>query len=254
MFYDTFDSDFGIPPVVDSTDGAFMSPMFNGAGCFPIQNTDMSFVGGNNGFGMNMPLTCGYSPAPFGCDPCSVDVYGNMCIDGIPITPSTPPAWMTARAAQAEMHLNMMEMQFNDPNHWMNIFPPVTYTPPAIDWWNVDWDSIPFNSQVDPFGCNDLMDLDSMNAMNTQTDMDMNPPDGMEMGTPMWKGEEILPCGLTQSQYDQNLNKYQSLLADCERQLENCDPFHTALRAMIQNNIDRINRHIRDLDKPLGTF
>lgn len=252
MFYDTFDNGFGMMPSFDS---GFGSPMFNGTGCFPAPAMDMGFNGGfaptfDPNFGM--PMTCGYSPAPFGCNPVSMDFSGNVCIDGIPVTPNTPPAWMTARAAQAEMHLNQLEMQLNNPNFWMNFIPSGAFNPPTIDWSTVDWHSMPVDSPATPL--DDAMSLNTnpMAGLNSQMSIEMNQSNGVESTTTMWRGEEVLPCGLTQSQYDQSLSKYQALLADCERQLENCDPYHSAQRAMIQNNIDRINRNIRDLDKPLG--
>lgn len=254
MFYDTFDCGFGMMP---SFDTGFGAPMFDGTGCFPAPTMDMGFNGGftpsfDSGFGM--PMTCGYSPAPFGCNPVSMDFGGNLCIDGIPITPNTPPAWMTARAAQAEMHLNQLEMQLNDPNLWMNFIPQATFNPPTIDWSTVDWQSLPVDSVATP--SDDAMSFDpiSMTGLNPQTGMDMDQSNGVEPSTTMWRGEEVLPCGLTQSQYDQALERCQKNLADNERLLEQVDHNHPALRAMIQNNIASIKRHIRDLDKPFGTI
>lgn len=252
MFYDTFDNAFGTIPSLDPGLG---SPIFNGTGCFTVPTMDMSFNGGfapsfDSGFGMRM--TCGYSPAPFGCNPVSMDFGDNVCIDGIPITPNTPPAWMTARAAQAEMHLNQLEMQLNDPNFWMNFIPQGAFNPPTFDWSTVDWQSLSMDPTSDPLTCSIPSDPNQMGGMNSQMGMDTNHIYSMDSSTTMWKGEEVLPCGLTQSQYDQSLSKYQALLLDSERQLENCDSSHFAQRVMIQNNIDRINRNIQDLCKPLG--
>lgn len=251
MYYDTFDTGFGMMPSFDS---GFGSPMFNGTGCFPVPAMDMGFNGGytpsfDTGFGM--PMTCGYSPAPFGCNPVSMDFSGNVCIDGIPITPNTPPAWMTARAMQAEMHLNQLEAQLNDPNFWMNFIPQGAFNPPAFDWSTIDWQSMPMDSPTGDLSASIPFGTNHMTGLTPQMGMDMEQTDGMDTSAPMWRGEEVLPCGLTQSQYDQNLSKYQALLADCEHQLENCDPYHSAQRAMIKNNIARINRNIKDLDKPL---
>lgn len=251
MFYDTFDNGFGMMPSFDS---GFGTPMFNGTGCFPASSMDMGFNGGftpsfDSGFGM--PMTYGYSPAPFGCNPVSMDFGGNVCIDGIPITPNTPPAWMTARAAQAEMHLNQLEMQLNDPNFWMNFIPQGAFNPPSIDWTTVDWQSMPVDTANPSFEDAMSFDQNPMAGMAPQMGVDMNQADGMSP-TPMWKGEEVLPCGLTQSQYDQCLDRYQKNLADNERLLEQVDYNHPAQRAMIQNNIASIKRNIRDLDKPLG--
>lgn len=261
MFYDTFDNGFGMMPSLDS---GFGTPMFNGTGCFPTPTMDMGFSGGftlslDSSFGISM--TCGYSPAPFGCNPVSMDFSGNDCIDGIPITPSTPPAWMTARAAQAEMHLSQLEMQLNDPNFWVNFIPQSAFNMPSfptIDTSGVDWSTVSINhmSAANPLDAGFPMALDQMGGM--PMDMsgseypDIQNVDASVDSPQMWKGEEVLPCGLTQSAYDSILASYQKNLADCERQLENCDPYHSAQRAMIQNNIDRINRNIRDLDKPLG--
>jgi len=265
MYYDTFDAGFGMTPGFDSFGGGFGSPMFNGTGCFPAPSFDMGFNGRftpsfDSGFGMGMPITCGYSPAPFGCNPVSMDFSGNVCIDGIPITPNTPPAWMTARAMQAEMHLNQLEAQLSDPNFWMNFIPQGAFNMPTsstIDTTNIDWSAVPTGGETipNPLDVGFLMALDQMGGMS----MDNS---GMSVGMPAaetpidapmtWKGEDVLPCGLTQSAYDSILASYQKNLADCERQLENIDPYHSAQRAMIQNNIDRINRNIRDLDKPLG--
>lgn len=63
----------------------------------------------DTGFGMGMPITRGYSPAPFGCNAISMDLSDNVCIDDIPIMPNAPPAWMTAKVMQAEMHVNQLE-------------------------------------------------------------------------------------------------------------------------------------------------
>lgn len=258
MYYDTFDTGLGMTPGFDSLGGGFGMPMFNGSGCFPMPSFDMNFNGSFSPMydtGMGLPITCGYSPTPFGCNPVSMDLSGNVCVDGIPITPSTPPAWMTARAAQAELHLNQLEMQLNDSNFWMNLIPQSAFNMPPfapIDTSGMDWTSA---DPTPPVLCSGEFPMmsDPMMGMTQPIGLDMNPGNGMEPSvTSMWKGEEVLPCGLTQSQYDQNLSKYQALLADCERQLENCDPYHSAQRAMIQNNIDRINRNIRDLDKPIG--
>lgn len=248
MYYDTFDLGFGMMPTFDS---GFGSPMFNGTGCFPVPPMNTGFNGGfipsvDFGFGMGMPMTCGYSPAPFGCNPLSMDFNGNVCIDGVPITPNTPPAWMTARAAQAEMHLNQLETQLNDPNLWMKFMPQE-----AFNMSPIDVPPMPADGPADPFAFGFPMSPDLLPDMSTM-DVDMGQTNEMDAAATMWKGEEVLSCGLTQSQYDQNMSKYQSLLADCERQLENCDPNNPALRAMIQNNIDRINRNIRDIEKPLG--
>ena len=261
MCYDNFDSGFGMMPGFDP---GFGSPVFDGSGCFPTSAMDMGFNGGfspsfNSDFGMGlpMPMTCGYSPAPFGCNPVSMDFGGNLCIDGIPITPSTPPAWMTARAAHAEMHLNQLDMQLNDPNLWMRFIPQGALNPPVFDPSAVDWQSMPVDVPEEPSAVGMPFTSDLIagfnSGMNQSQSMDLNQTTVMEdSASTMWNGEDVLPCGLTKSQYDQNMSKYQALLADCERQLENCDPFHSAQRAMIQNNIDRINRNIRDLDKPLG--
>lgn len=253
MCYNTFDTGFDMMSDLNS---GFVSPIFNGTGCFPVPGIDMGYNVGFNqsfdsGFG-TLPITCGYSPAPFGCNPASMDFNENVCIDGIPITPSTPPAWMATRAAQAEMHLNQLEMHLNDPNLWMNFIPPSSFNPPMFDWSSVDWQSTPIDSPTDssigelPFALNQIT------GINSQTGMDISQPNGIESSTPIWRDEEVLACGLTQNQYDQSLSKYHALLSDCERQLENCEPYHSAQRAMIQNNIDRIHRNIRDLDKPLG--
>ncbi len=252
MFYDTFDNGFGMMPSFDS---GFGSPMFNGTGCFPAPAMDMGFNGGfaptfDPNFGM--PMTCGYSPAPFGCNPVSMDFSGNVCIDGIPITPNTPPAWMTARAAQAEMHLNELEMQLNDPNFWMNFIPQGAFNPPTFDWSTVDWQSMPIDTPASDASASMPFDSNHLVGLNPQMGMDMAQSDGIDTSTPMWRGEEVLPCGLTQSQYDQCLERYQKNLADNERLLEQVDYSHPAQRAMIQNNIASIKRNIRDLDKPLG--
>ena len=266
MYYDTFDTGFGMAPGFDPFGGGFGTSMFNGTGCFPASSFDMGFNGGftpsfDGGFGMGMPITCGYTPTPFGCNPVSMDLGGNVCIDGIPITPNTPPAWMTARAAQAEMHLNQLEAQLNNPNLWMNFIPQSAFNMPMfpnIDTANIDWSAVPAGGEamVNPLDAGFPMAFDQMGGMpldnSGMSDFGI-PSADISMDAPMtWKGEEVLPCGLTQSAYDRILASYQKNLADCERQLENVDPFHSAQRAMIQNNIDRINRNIRDLDKPLG--
>ena len=259
MYYDTFDSGFGVMPNFNS---GFGQPMFNGTGCFPAMSFDMGI---NNGFapsftpefGVDIPMTCGYSPTPFGCNPVSMDFNGNVCIDGIPLTPSTPPAWMTARAAQAEMHLNQLEMQLNDPNFWMNFMPPMSQ--PAFPNFVIDWNNLTSLDPVAPV-CDDLsagmapsaeFDCGIDNSIGTDIGFGMTNPMTNDIPLTIHK-EEIIPCGLTKSAFDSILSSYQKNLADCERQLENCDPYHSAQRAMIQNNIDRINRNIRDLDKPLG--
>ncbi len=268
MYYDTFDTGFGMTPVFDTLGGGFGISMFNGTGCFPVPSFDMGLNGGftpsfDGGFGMGMPVTCGYSPASFGCNPVSMDLNGNVCIDGIPITPNTPPAWMTSRAMQAKMHMNQLETQLNDPNLWMNFIPQGVFnTPtfPAFDTANLDWRAVPLSGDVMP----NHMDADFPMAPDQMAGMPMDsygmsdfgmPGTDMPMDAPMtWKGEEVLPCGLTQSQYDTHMSKYQSQLDDCQRLLDSIDTSHSAQRAMIQNNIDRINRSIRDLDKPLGTI
>jgi len=266
MFYDTFDTGFGMAPGFDSFDGGFESSMFNGMECFPAPSFDMGFNGGfplppfNSTCGMGMPITCGYSSTPFGCNPVSMDLSGNVCIDGIPITPNTPPAWMTARAMQAEMHFNQLESQLNDPNFWMNFIPQNAFTMPPfspVDTSSFDWSAVSTDASIAPIPLDTEfpMAFDPM----SETPMSMsdfgNPGVDSSVDTPMmWKGEEVLPCGLTQSAYDSILASYQKNLADCERQLESIDPYHSAQRAMIQNTIDRTNRHIKDLDKPLGTI
>lgn len=254
MFYDTFDNGFGGMPSIDS---GFGSPMFNGTGCFPVQPMNMGFNGSFSpsfDFGLGMPVSCGYTPTPFGgCNPISMDLSGNVCIDGIPITPSTPPAWMTARAAQAQMYSNQLEMQLNDPNFWMNFLPqgPLSSSMPSwSDWSSANWQSAPVDASTDPMADGLPFATEPMSGMNPQMGIDMGQTDDFEPITPMWEGEEVLPCGLTRSQYDQRLSKYQDLLADCERQLSDCGPYNSAIRAMIQNNIDEIKRNIRDLDKP----
>lgn len=225
MIYDTFDTNFGMTPGFDS---------FNG-GCVP------PFSGG---CGMGMPISNGY-------------VFG----DEIPFTPSTPPAWMTARAMQAEMHLNQLEAQLNDPNFWMNFIPKDAFNLqpfPQIDSFVFDYDAIPTDmaAPTETFDSGTPVALDPMEMMPEDnygmSDFGMQ-DDGASTDSPLtWKGEDVLPCGLTQSAYDSILANYQTSLADCERQLAEIDPYHSAQRAMIQNNIDRINRSIRDLDKPLG--
>lgn len=267
MYYDTLDTGFGMTPGFDSFGGGFGTPMFNGTGCFPAPSFDIGFNGGftptfDGGFGMNMPITCGYSPAPFGCNPVSMDLSGNVCIDGIPITPNTPPAWMTARAMQAEIHLNQLETQLNDPNFWMNFIPQSAFnmpTFPTIDTTNIDWSAVPVGGDVmpNPLDAGFPMALDQMSGLPMAdtgiSDYGM-PGTEMPMDVPMtWKGEQVLPCGLTQSQYDTHMSKYQAQLDDCQRLLDSIDPTtHSAQRAMVQNNINRINRYMRDLDKPLG--
>lgn len=37
MYYDNFDTSFGISLGFDSIGGEFGTPMFNGTGCFPVQ-------------------------------------------------------------------------------------------------------------------------------------------------------------------------------------------------------------------------
>lgn len=236
MDYDNFNNDLG-----------FDATPFGGVPNTPPIGSGMGFNGGFEtypapGFGQGMPMTSGYSPAPFGCDPVSMNFNGNVCIDGIPVTPNTPPAWMTGRAFQAEMAAQQLEMQLQDPNLWMQFMPSVAFDTPTIDMSNIDWQSMPAGDMA--LTDNQMVELDPL--------MEMNPATEADSSATMWQGEEVLPCGLTQSQYDQHLHKYQDLLADCERQLENCDPYHSALRAMIQNNINDIKRNIRDLDKPLG--
>lgn len=129
---------------------------------------------------------------------------------------------------------------------------------PTIDTTNIDWDAVPVGGEAipNPLDAGFPMALDQMDGMpmnySGMSGYDM-PSTDISMDAPMTvKGEEILPCGLTQSAYDSILASYPKNLADCERQLANVDPYHSAQRAMIQNNIDRINRSIRDLDKPLG--
>lgn len=266
MYYDNFDTSFGMAPGFDSIGSEFGTPMFNGTGCFPAPSFDIGYNGGftpsfDGGFGMGMPITCGYTPAPLGCNPVSMDFSGNVCIDGIPITTNTPPAWMTARAFQAEMHLNQLEAQLNDPNFWMNFIPQSAFNMPmfpTIDTTNIDWNAVPVGGEVipNPLDAGFPMALDQMDGMPMgDTGMaNFSMPQADEaMNSPLvCKGEEVLPCGLTQSAYDSILASCQKNLADCERQLADVDPYHSAQRAMIQNNIDRINRNIRDLDKPLG--
>lgn len=266
MYYDTFDTGFGMTPGFDTFGGGFGAPMFNGTGCFPSPSFDMGFNGGftpsfDGGFGMGMPITCGYSPAPFGCNPVSMDLSGNVCIDGIPITPSTPPAWMTARAAQAQMHLNQLDMQLNDPYFWMNFIPQSAFnmlTSPTTNTDIIDWNAMPTGGEamLNPLDAGFPMAFDQMGGMpmdnSCMSDFGMSGTD-MSIDAPMtYKGEEVLSCGLTQSQYDQCLERYQKNLTDNERLLEQVDFNHPAQRAMIQNNIASIKRDIRDLDKPLG--
>lgn len=170
--------------------------------------------------------------------------------DGIPITPNTPPAWMTARAAQAEMHLNQLEMQLNDPNFWMNFIPQGAFNFPAFDWPAVDWQSVPFDSFPDSMASGFPDSMDQMTGMDPQLDTSMGQTMGLKPQDSSMSDDVLLPCGLTQSMHDQILSKYQANLADCERQLESCGPYNSAARAMIQNNINRINRNIQDLEKP----
>lgn len=251
MYYDTFDPGFNTMPTFDS---GFGSPMFNGTGCFPVPPMNTGFNGGfvpsvDFGFGMGMPMTGGFSPAPFDCNPSPIDVHGNVCIDGIPITTNIPPMWMVARATQANTYLHQLDMQLNDPNFWMSFIPQEAFHLSTIDLPPMP-EVLP-DTPLDPFAFGFPMSPDLLSDMSAM-DVDLGKTNEMDTATTMWKGEEVLPCGLTQSQYDQNMSKYQSLLADSERQLENCDPNSPALRAMIMNNIDRINRHIRELGKPLG--
>ena len=291
MYFDTFDPGFGMAPAFDPFCGGFGAPMFNGTGCFPAPSFDFGgmppFGGGfmpsfDSGFGMGMPITCGYSPAPLGFNPVSMDLSGNVCIDGIPITPSTPPAWMTARATLAEIRMQEFDAQLNNPNLWMNFIPqsfsPAPFTVP-------DWQPMNFDSSADTFVPSGPTDFIPMPGMASPMDMDMdmgfNPDMGMDMGfnpgmdmgfnpgmdmgmdmgfnpgidadsPTMSHGEEVLPCGLTQSQYDKSLSVYQKIISDSEELLQHCGPYQSAQRAMIQNNIDRAQRNIRDLDKPLG--
>ena len=206
MYYDTFDTGCGMTPGFDSLGGGFGSPMFNGTGCFPTPSFDMGFNGGftpsfDGGFGMGMPITSGYSPTPFGCNPVSMDLNGNVCIDGIPITPNTPPAWMTARAMQAEMHLNQLEAQLNAPNLWMNFIPQNAFnipTFPTIDTTYIDWSASPVGGAAipNPLDVGFPMALDQMGELPMAdhgfSDFGM-PNIDMPMEAPMtWKGEEIL--------------------------------------------------------------
>lgn len=269
MYYDTFDTGFGMTPGFNTFGDGFGTPMFNGSGCFPAPSFNMGFNGGfspsfDSGFGMGMPITCGYSPAPFGCNPVSMDLSGNVCIDGIPITPNTPPAWMTARAAQAEMHLNQLEMQLNDPNLWMKFIPQTAFNMPmfpTFDTANIDWNAVPAGAEAmhNPWDAGFPIALDQMGTMPMDNSVMCGfgiPGADTSMDAPLtWKGEEVLPCGLTQSQYDTHMSKYQAQLDDCQRMLDSIDPAtHSAQRAMVQNNINRINRYMRDLDKPFGKF
>lgn len=220
MCYDVFDNGLCMMPSFDS---GFDSPMFNGTGCFPAPATDMGFYGGfvptfDSGFGM--PMTCGYSPVPFGCNPVSMDISGNVCIDGIPIAPNTPPAWMTTRAAQAEMYLNQFEIQHNDSNFWMNFIPREAFNPPTFDWTTADWQPMPMDTPIGDFTASFPFDTNHMTRLNPQMGMDIEQTDSMAASAQMWKGEEVLPCGLTQSQYDKCIDRSQKNLAYKERLLE----------------------------------
>lgn len=266
MFYDTFDTGFGMPFGFNTgIQSAFASPIFNGSGCFPMPSVDMGFnsvftPSFNTGFNMDLPITCGYSPAPFGCNPVSMDLSGNICIDGIPITPDTPPAWMTERAMQAEMRVNQLEAQLNDHNFWMNFIPQNAFYDlhysPFNETINIDRNATDYleNSFDAKFSivqdqmCGGLME-NRMQPSSSSIGLDSPPESPL-----MYKGEEILPCGLTQSSYDSFMTKYQDNLASQEHLLESINYENTALRAMIQNNISRIKRDIEDLDKPLGNL
>lgn len=263
MYYDNFDCGFGMTPGFDC---GFGQPMFNGGGCFPAPSMDMGFNGGfapsfDSGFGMGMPITCGYSPAPFGCNPVSMDLSGNVCIDGIPITPNGAPSWMVANAARAEMHLNELEMQLNDPNLWMQ-FLPKDMPSMGMEWsWDQpSMDMLPFDGGLEPGSMDGgyPMDMDPISGMPIDmSGMSAGEMPGMTptMDEPLThNGEEVLPCGLTQSQYDQHLADYQKNLADCERLLNQLEPGQSALRAMIMNNISRIKDSIENLDKPYGVI
>lgn len=52
-----------------------------------------------------------------------------------------------------------------------------------------------------------------------------------------FNGEEVLPCGLTQSQYDLVSNKWESMIADMQTQINNLDlGKNMAVRAMLQKS------------------
>ncbi len=228
---------------------------------FPTPNFDMGL---NGGFDMGMPITCGYSPAPFGCNPVSMDLSGNVCIDGIPITPSTPPAWMTANAMQAEMHMQQLDAELNDPNLWMKFLPPMPPMP-TPNWENVDW----FEPTIGPMDMNNIDWMDPMaddpfsqaccgSDLFNQDMMNDNPFSMVDLNDSQSHsslGDDVLPCGLTQSAYDHIHSRMEDNINSIKSLIDSLKPGECmAARAMLQNTHHTAERNLRDLDKPYGRF